>query len=209
MYEKNPKNIELKSFDIIENELKIKIEEKYAPIIKRVIHTTADFEYAELIEFHKNALESAKEALRKGGKIYADTSMIVSGVNKRALKRYNLEVVNYVHLPEIYEEAEKKGITRSMAGIEKAVAEGISIFAIGNAPTAIYKLGELMNESEKRPKLVIGVPVGFVGAAESKDELSKWDVPSIIIRGRKGGSPVAVAILNALFKIMESEDGRI
>lgn len=209
MYEKNPVNIETKSFEIIESELKSPLDPSYAPIIKRVIHTTADFEYAELLEFHNEALESAKTALRKGGRIYADTSMIVSGVNKRALKRYNLEVVNYVHEVEVYEKAKKEGITRSMAAIEKAVNEGITIFAIGNAPTAIYKLGELVESGCEMPKLIIGVPVGFVGAAESKDELSKWSVPSIITRGRKGGSPVAVAILNALFKIMELEDERI
>jgi precorrin-8X/cobalt-precorrin-8 methylmutase len=206
MYEKNPMRIEEKSFEIIENELERTLDPQIAPIVKRVIHTTADFEYADLIKFSNDFVEIAKKELRNGGKIYADTSMIVSGVNKSALKKYGLEIVNYVHEKSVYEVAKEKNITRSMAGIEKAVQEGISMYMVGNAPTAIYKIGELADENKLKPKWIIGVPVGFVGAAESKEELLNWDIPSAVIRGRKGGSPVAVAILNALFKIMRSED---
>jgi precorrin-8X/cobalt-precorrin-8 methylmutase len=206
MYEKNPMRIEEKSFEIIENELERTLDPQIAPIVKRVIHTTADFEYADLIKFSNDFVEIAKKELRNGGKIYADTSMIVSGVNKSALKKYGLEIVNYVHEKSVYEVAKEKNITRSMAGIEKAAQEGISMYMVGNAPTAIYKIGELADENKLKPKWIIGVPVGFVGAAESKEELLNWDIPSAVIRGRKGGSPVAVAILNALFKIMRSED---
>lgn len=206
MYEKNPMRIEEKSFEIIESELERTLDPQIAPIVKRVIHTTADFEYADLIKFSNDFVEIAKKELRNGGKIYADTSMIVSGVNKSALKKYGLEIVNYVHEKSVYEVAKEKNITRSMAGIEKAAQEGISMYMVGNAPTAIYKIGELADENKLKPKWIIGVPVGFVGAAESKEELLNWDIPSAVIRGRKGGSPVAVAILNALFKIMRSED---
>jgi precorrin-8X/cobalt-precorrin-8 methylmutase len=206
MYEKDPMRIEEKSFEIIENELERTLDPQIAPIVKRVIHTTADFEYADLIKFSNDFVEIAKKELRNGGKIYADTSMIVSGVNKSALKKYGLEIVNYVHEKSVYEVAKEKNITRSMAGIEKAAQEGISMYMVGNAPTAIYKIGELADENKLKPKWIIGVPVGFVGAAESKEELLNWDIPSAVIRGRKGGSPVAVAILNALFKIMRSED---
>lgn len=206
MYEKNPMKIEEKSFDIIESELKRELDPKSAPIIKRIIHTTADFEYADLIKFNKAFIDIAKEELRKGGKIYADTSMIVSGVNKKALERYGIEIVNYVHEESVYKASKEKNMTRSMAGIEMAAKEGIKMYMVGNAPTAIYKIGELIHTNKLDPKWIIGVPVGFVGAEESKEELLKWDIPSAVIRGRKGGSPVAVAILNALFKIMRSED---
>jgi len=200
-YVKNPKTIELGSFEIITKELKeknIDINEAYGPIIKRVIHTTADFEYAKLIKFHAKAVESGIAALQKGGTIYTDTHMIKAGLNSQ---RLGCSIVNYVHDDDVKAQAKDESITRSMAAIEKAVDENIKIFAIGNAPTALFKIIELIKKDIIHPDLIIGVPVGFVGAAESKEELMKLDVPWISIEGRKGGSPVAVSIINALYKM--------
>ncbi|MCH4888270.1 precorrin-8X methylmutase [Acidaminobacter sp. JC074] len=205
-YIKNPMMIEEKSFDIIGEEGKELLKDftkEELMIVKRIIHTTADFEYAKLTEIHPKAIEAAKKALRNGHHIYADTSMIMMGVNRRKLKEFDVSVLNYVHDEDVYETAEKEGITRSMAGIKKACKDDkVKIFAIGNAPTAIFQLKELIEAGYPKPDLIIGVPVGFVGADESKEILSDMDVPYIRVNGRKGGSPVAVAIINAIFKMI-------
>lgn len=205
-YIKNPVSIEDKSFEIIGEEAKemlSKYTEEELKIIKRVIHTTADFEYGEITEIHKDAIKVGKAALLSGCNIYADTSMIKTGVKRIKLKEFGVEILNYVHDEDVYEMAEKEGITRSMAGIKKAMLQDeIKIFAIGNAPTAIFQLKELIDAGYKKPDLIIGVPVGFVGAVESKEILDQIGVPYIRVNGRKGGSPVAVAIINALFKMI-------
>ena len=205
-YIKNPVSIEDKSFEIIGEEAKemlSKYTKEELMIIKRVIHTTADFEYGEITEIHKDAIEVGKAALLSGCNIYADTSMIKTGVKRSKLKEFKIEILNYVHDVDVYEMAEKEGITRSMAGIKKAMLQDeIKIFAIGNAPTAIFQLKELIDAGYKKPDLIIGVPVGFVGAEESKEILDQIGVPYIRVNGRKGGSPVAVAIINALFKMI-------
>lgn len=205
-YIKKPMAIETKSFEIIGEEgaeiLKDFTEEELM-IIKRIIHTTADFEYGEITEIHPKAIESAKTALLGGGQIYADTSMIMTGVQRRKLKALGVNVLNYVHDDDVYAVAEKEGITRSMAGIKKAMNDDhIKIFAIGNAPTAIFQLKELIDAGYPKPDLIIGVPVGFVGAVESKEILSEMNVPYIRVNGRKGGSTVAVAIINAILKMI-------
>jgi len=200
-YEKNPETIELGSFEIITKELKEKnivINEAYGPVIKRVIHTTADFEYGKLFKCHPDAMASGIAALKNGAKIYTDTNMIKSGLNSQ---RLGCEIVNYVHDADVKVKAKAESITRSMAAIEKAVNENIKIFAIGNAPTALFKIIELIKKDVIHPDLIIGVPVGFVGAAESKEELMKLNIPWISIKGRKGGSPVAVSIINGLYKM--------
>jgi len=200
-YEKNPNTIELSSFEIITKELKeknIQINELYGPIIKRVIHTTADFDYASLIKFHPLAVSKGIASLKKGAKIYTDTKMIQNGLNSEKL---GCEIVNYVHDGDVKSAALKKSITRSMAAIEKAIDEDIKIFVIGNAPTALFKINEYIKKGILKPDLIIGVPVGFVGAEASKDELMTLDTPWISIKGRKGGSPVAVSIINALYKM--------
>jgi len=200
MFEKNPESIEEKSFKIIGKELEadgVFLDEKEDSIIKRVIHTTADFEYAKLLKFHDKAIENGLNAIKRGEKIYCDTRMIQYGL---VSKRIGCELVNYVHDEDVYKMAKEKGITRSMAAIEKAVDEDIKIFAIGNAPTALYKIKEYIESGKLNPDLIIAVPVGFVGAAESKEEIMNMDVPYIATKGRKGGSPIAVAIINALFK---------
>lgn len=208
-YLNNPTGIENKSFEIIGNELidygDYTFDENEMLIVKRVIHTTADFEYADLIEFKNSPVNKALESLRNGCKIYVDTNMIKAGVNKRKLKEYNCELVNYVADNDVRAKAKEMGVTRSTVSMMKACKEDIKIFAIGNAPTALFTLMERMQDGEVNPDVIIGVPVGFVGAAESKKELLNIDAASISIQGRKGGSTVAVAILNALFYILNNE----
>ena len=202
-YINNPKEIEKRSFEIITEELGGKtFPPEIADIVKRVILTTADFEYADLIEFKNNAVESGLKALEAGKKIYADTSMIKVAVNRKALADHQLEIVNYVHDEDVAKAAKERGVTRSTVGMEKALDDdSVGIFAIGNAPTALYKLIEFIKEGKAKPDLIVGAPIGFVGAAESKealDELDALGVPYIRINGRKGGSPVVAAILNAM-----------
>lgn len=207
MYNKDPKNIEKTSFEIIHQEALeqgIIIEEKLQPIVYRVIHTTADFEYGRLLECHPDFLEIALQVMKNNPKIYTDTEMIIAGVNRPNAKRLGLELCNYVHEAEIYEIAEKEGITRSMAATQKAVRDGdIDIFACGNAPTSIFQLRDLKEQGEKMPKLIIGVPVGFVGASESKEVAKELGIPYIVVNGRKGGSTIASAIINALMKLVD------
>ncbi len=204
-YIKNPVRIEDRSFEIIGEEAKemlSKYNEEELMIIKRIIHTTADFEYGEITEISEGAIEAGKKALKEGANIYSDTSMIKYGVNRRR-KDFGVEILNFVHDEDVYATAKEEGITRSMAGIKKAVLDdSIRIFAIGNAPTALFKLKELIDNGYKKPDLIIGVPVGFVGAAESKEILTDMGVPYIRVNGRKGGSPVAVAIINAMLKMI-------
>ncbi|BEP28061.1 precorrin-8X methylmutase [Helicovermis profundi] len=199
-YIKNPMKIEERSFEIILSELgKHNFDEREIKIVQRVIHTTADFEYANLIEIHPKAIDILMDSLRNGNDIYADTKMVMAGTNKRILKEYNSKIYNLVHEESVFKIAKEKNITRSMAAIEIAAKDkNTSIYAIGNAPTAIYKLLELVKEKKANPSLVIGVPVGFVGAAESKEALKNSGIPYIIINGRKGGSPVAATIINAI-----------
>ncbi|MEW8955073.1 precorrin-8X methylmutase [Clostridium sp.] len=198
-YIKNPMAIEEKSFEIIGEEMAPhNFTEEELKIVKRVIHTTADFQYQELIKISEGAIGAGKEALLKGATIYTDTNMALSGINKRGLEKTQGRVICYVNLDETHKIAKERGITRSMAGVEKAVEDNVDIFVFGNAPTALFKLKELIEKGTAKPKLIIGVPVGFVGASESKKELESFNIPYITVTGRKGGSTVAAAIVNAL-----------
>lgn len=202
-YIKNPMGIEKRSFEIIGEELgDHNFFDEELLIVKRVIHTTADFEYKNLLDISEGAIEAGKEAFKKGAKLYTDTNMIVSGINKRALNSLNSEAKCYVNLEEVHKEAKEKGITRSMAGVERASIENVDIFVFGNAPTALFKLRELIEEGKANPKLIIAVPVGFVGAAESKVGLEDLNIPFIRVNGRKGGSTVATAIVNAIMYML-------
>lgn len=205
---KDPKLIEQGSFEIISRELGERgFGQIEGNIIKRIIHTTADFEYADITQLHPQAIEAGMRALSSGCKIYTDTQMIMSGINKRKLTELGGSIVNLVHEPETAKIAECEGITRSMAAMRMAaIDESIKIFAIGNAPTALFTLKSLIEEGIARPELIIGVPVGFVGAAESKDEIKRAGVPYIITSGRKGGSTVAAAIVNALLYSMPEQE---
>ncbi|WP_373078995.1 precorrin-8X methylmutase [Fusobacterium varium] len=211
-YIKVPQDIEKRSFEIIGEELGNKInkfDDTTLPVIKRVIHTTADFEYADLIEFMNDAINSGKEALKNGCKIYCDTNMIVNGASKMVLSKFNCEAYCLVADSEVAKEAKERGVTRSIVGMEKAAKDpSTKIFFIGNAPTALYQLKEMIERNEiERPALVVGVPVGFVGAAESKEAFKSLGIPYITINGRKGGSTVAVSILHGILYQMYQREG--
>lgn len=204
-YIKNPMMIESKSFEIIQGiideirpdyKFKNEIEEK---IIKRAIHTTADFEYLDILKISEEAVEKFVNGLKNKATIYTDTNMALSGINKRKLEALGCKYKCFVSDEEVAKLAKEKGITRSMAAVEVASREeGKKIFVLGNAPTALYKVIEMSNNGQLAVEAVVGVPVGFVGAEESKDELAKTDIPYIISKGRKGGSNLAAAIINAI-----------
>ncbi len=196
----NPMGIETDSMKIISGELShLNIPTELDAIIKRIVHTTADFEYAHLFESHPEAVKKAHKALQGSCKIYADTTMITAGVSKPSLAKLGCEMECFVHDEDVMAAAKLQGITRSICGINKAANDQeYKIFVIGNAPTALIRICELAEQGKINPDLVIGVPVGFVGAAESKQMLKESGIPYMIIRGRKGGSTVGVAILNAL-----------
>ena len=191
--------IEEKSFEIIGEEMGAhSFTDEELLIVKRAIHTTADFEYKDLVEISRDAIETGKKLFTEGATIYTDTNMALNGINKMALAKTNSKVICYVNEPEVHAEAKEKNITRSMAAVEKACADNVDIFVFGNAPTALFRLKELIKEGKANPKLIIAVPVGFVGAAESKENMDELNIPYIRVKGRKGGSTVAAAIVNAL-----------
>ncbi|WP_194190167.1 precorrin-8X methylmutase [Clostridium chrysemydis] len=198
-YIKNPGMIEEKSFEIIEIEMgDHSFNEEELKIVKRVIHTTADFEYANLLEMSEDFIDKAKEVLKNSPLLYTDTNMAKQGINKKALEKLNGSVECFVSLEEVYKIAKEKEITRSMAAVEKASKDGVNIYVFGNAPTALFKLREMILKDLVKPDLIIAVPVGFVGAKESKEGLEELNIPYITVRGRKGGSTVAASIVNAL-----------
>lgn len=197
-----PSDIEKESMRIIQEELKEMGKElsgEPAPIVMRVIHSTADFDYAETMSFSPGAVERGREAIRRGARIVTDTNMALAGVNKRVLAKWGGEALCYMADPEVAAEASARGITRAAVSMERAAAlEGETIFAVGNAPTALLALRELIDTKGFRPALIIGVPVGFVNVVNAKEQIMETDVPWIVNRGRKGGSGVAAAICNAL-----------
>ena len=192
--------IEKRSFEIIGEELgDVKLDALQEPLIKRVIHTTADFEYLESLCFSENVVLKLQEAIRSGACIVTDTQMAKSGINKKELLRYGGEVFCFMSDEDVAQEAKRNQSTRAVASMDKAAALGKDlIFAIGNAPTALVRLYELITEGKLSPALVVGVPVGFVNVVEAKELIMQADVPYIVARGRKGGSNVAAAICNAL-----------
>ena len=194
-----PEDIERRSFEIIESELPHPLDPELAPIIKRVIHTTADFDYADALYFSPSAVPIAHAALKNKTPIVTDTNMALAGVNKAALKQLNCEAYCYMADADVALAAKEKSSTRAAASMEKAARLYKSaIFAIGNAPTALVRLYEMIAEGRISPALVIGVPVGFVNVVQSKELIMKTNVPCIVAKGRKGGSNVAAAIVNAL-----------
>ena len=198
-----PSEIESRSFEIIESELPHPLDPELAPIIKRVIHATADFDYADTLCFSENALAAAFAALRAGEPIVTDTNMARSGVNKAALARLNTEALCFMADEDVALAAKKQGITRAAASVDKAARwPGRPVFAVGNAPTALIRLHELIREKRVAPSLIIGAPVGFVNVEPSKELIMQADVPFIVARGRKGGSGVAAAIVNALLYLL-------
>ena len=177
----------------------IELDPKNAPVIKRVIHTSADFDYAGNLVFSTDAVALGVKALEDGATIVTDTKMAYSGINKAALEKLGGKAVCFMSDPDVASAAREKGTTRAVASMEKAAQMGGDlIFAIGNAPTALIRLYEMIEEGTLSPRLIVGVPVGFVNVVESKELILATDVPSIVARGRKGGSNVAAAIINAL-----------
>ena len=203
-----PMEIEKESFRIITEELGDRpLDPEQAPILKRVIHTTADFDYADNLYFSPNAVALAKEAIRGGATVVTDTQMALSGINKKALARFGGEVKCFMSDEDVAAAARAQGVTRARISMDKGAALGENvIFAIGNAPTALIRLRELI-DSGYRPKLIIGVPVGFVNVVPSKELIIETDVPCIVARGRKGGSNVAASIVNALLYSLDPARG--
>lgn len=205
-YIQQPQAIEAKSFDIIGEIIReTRPEYRFASplheaIVKRVIHTTADFDWLDILWFSDDALERLCAALRRPSVIYTDTTMALSGINKTLLATFGGECRCYISDPRVVAQAKARGITRSMAAVDIAVTEeSEKIFVFGNAPTALFRL----LEHDVAVRGVVGVPVGFVGAAESKEALTHSHLPAIAALGRKGGSNVAAAIMNAMLYYLQ------
>ncbi|MDY8022524.1 precorrin-8X methylmutase [Paenibacillus polymyxa] len=195
-----PQEIEGKSFEMITEELgEHPFTAEQYPVVQRVIHASADFELGRSMVFHPKAIEAGIAAIRAGQQVVADVQMIQAGLSKDRIRQFGGDVHVYISDPDVMEEAKRLNTTRAIISMRKAIqaSEG-GIYAIGNAPTALLELIRLVKEGAAKPGLVIGMPVGFVSAAESKDELRKLDIPFITNIGRKGGSTIVVAALNAI-----------
>lgn len=197
-----PQDIEKRSFAIISKELEEKgivLPKEQELVTKRAIHTSADFDYAKTMTYSAHAVGIAKKLIQNGADIVTDTNMALAGVNKKELAKYGGEAHCFMAEEEVAKIAKERGVTRAAVSMEKAAQiEKPVIFAIGNAPTALIGLYEMIQSGKYRPAFIIGVPVGFVNVEAAKDLILKTDVPYIINRGRKGGSNIAAAICNAL-----------
>jgi len=202
----DPYEIEKRSMEIITKEIgDLNCRPEEGAVIKRIIHTTADFDFAQLVVISPDVVESAVSSLKRGVGVVTDVSMVKAGINKRVLTQLGGKVRTYIGDKDVALKAKKEGVTRSVLAMRKAVQDKKNrIFLIGNAPTALFELIRLVRDGLAEPDLIIGTPVGFVGAAEAKEELMKTEIPYITVRGRKGGSPVAAAAFNAiLYQIRE------
>ena len=210
MQTKKGQSIEDASMQMIEEEIgSHPYNEKEWPIVRRIIHSTADFDFANKnkIIFHKDAIESGINALKNGCSIVVDVNGVIGGLNKQNPKDFGNEIVCNISKPEIMELAKKAGKTRSQISMRAAQSDiDKGVVAIGNAPTALQEVIKMVKEGTVKPALIIGIPVGFICASESKEELSKLEeVPFITNLGRKGGSSSASAIINAIFKLIREE----
>lgn len=199
----DPREIEKRSFAIITEQLEGRDFGPNAPVVKRVVHTTADFDYLDSLVFSKNVLEKTISALKQGGfHVVTDTRMAEAGVNKRSLEKLGGSIHCFIDSAETVRAAKEAGTTRSAAAVDIAVSRvpvpAPLIFLVGNAPTALLRLHELILAQRCKPELIVGVPVGFVNVVESKEMILSLDLPMIVARGRKGGSNVAAAVFNAL-----------
>ena len=205
-----PQDIEKRSFAIISQELEEKgivLPKEQELVTKRAIHTSADFDYAKTMTYSDHAVEIAKRLIQNGADIVTDTNMALAGINKKELAKYGGEAHCFMAEEEVAKIAKERGVTRAAVSMEKAAQiEKPVIFAIGNAPTALIELYEMIKSGKYRPAFIIGVPVGFVNVEAAKDLILKTDVPYIINRGRKGGSNVAAAICNALLYELRDEN---
>lgn len=202
-----PEDIEKRSFEIIAGEINergVTLDPEKAPVIMRVIHTTADFDYLDNLKFSENAVDTALKALREGAYIVTDTNMALSGINKAALGRLGCEAHCFMADPDVAQAAKDKGVTRACASVEKAsrLKEKPLILVSGNAPTFLIRAKELMDSGELLPALVVAMPVGFVNVVQSKELIMESGTEYIAARGRKGGSNAAAAVVNALMYML-------
>lgn len=209
-----PMEIEEHSMATIDSEMKetsFSLEELV--VVKRVIHTTADFDYQDNLVFHNDAMKVALKVFRKGACIITDTQMAKSGINKTALRMLDCDVHCFMTDKDVAKDATRKGTTRAIVSIDKAVIFNRNkpiVFVIGNAPTALIRLRELYEKENFKPDLIIGVPVGFFNVVQSKERMLEIPIPSIIARGRKGGSNVAAAICNAImYQLYDRKTGKL
>lgn len=203
-----PEEIERESFRIIEEEFtaqtgrrKEDLDEREFAVVQRVIHATGDFSFAESLKFHANAIDAGLTAIRAGRNIYTDVNMVAAGIGRKFFSAAGGQLICRVGDEEVGRLAKERGQTRSETALALSCANNIGIVAVGNAPTALLAALDLIAKGELAPDLIVGVPVGFVNAAESKELLLQQDVPFITVVGRRGGSPVAAAIVNALLKM--------
>ena len=204
-----PMEIERRSFEIITQELgDRKLDPEFALVVKRVIHTTADFDYYENLCFSEHAVLRMMDAIRAGCDVITDTTMAQSGINKKLLAQFGGQARCFIGDADVAEEAKARGVTRSLVSMEKAARLNKPlIFAIGNAPTALFSICDLMRAGKLAPEMIIGVPVGFVNVVEAKEEVMRTAQNYIVARGRKGGSNVAAAIVNAvLYQLIQREE---
>lgn len=211
----SPADIERRSMEIIESELGSTdgLSETEKLIVKRVIHTTADFDYKQNMKFSENAVQKGLEALKNGAVIVTDTHMAESGISKPAMKTLGCRACCFMSDSDVAERAKRDGTTRAVASMDKAAElfghENV-IFAVGNAPTALIRLDELIRVGKIEPALIIGVPVGFVNVVQSKEIIMGGSAPYIVAAGRKGGSGVAAAICNALlYRLYDRKTGKV
>ena len=194
-----PMDIERRSMEIIESELSVALSDEIGPIVKRVIHTTADFSFAESLHFSESAVGRIRDMLRGGATVVTDTNMALAGINKAALRRLGIQARCFMADEDVAEEAKRRGVTRAAVSAEKMLQiEGDVLFVCGNAPTALMRLLELLDGEAPERLAVIGVPVGFVNVVEAKQRLWESGVTCVAALGRRGGSNVAAAIVNAL-----------
>ena len=204
-----PMEIERRSFEIITQELgERKIDPEFELVVKRVIHTTADFDYYDNLCFSEHAVLRMMDAIRAGCDVITDTTMAQSGINKKILAQFGGQARCFIGDEDVAREAKERGVTRSLVSMEKAARLGKPlIFAIGNAPTALFSICDLMRAEKLKPEMIIGVPVGFVNVVEAKEEVMRTAQNYIVARGRKGGSNVAAAIVNAvLYQLIQREE---
>ncbi len=203
---KNPMQIENRSFEIISDSLtRFNLTDDEKKIYSRIIHASGDVDYADIIRIHPAAIESTKSAIQAGANVFTDVEMVRTGINKRVLSRFGGQVFCRVSDDKIREQAEQENITRSMAAMRSFGTDlNGSIVAIGNAPTALFEVLNLV-ENGIKPAVIIGIPVGFVGAAESKQKLfEQTKIPFVTVLGTKGGSPIAVAVINAVLYLLDN-----
>ena len=205
----SPHEIEKRSFEIITEELNGRtFPEDQELVVKRCIHTSADFDYADNLCFSEHAVAKGSEAIREGACIVTDTQMARSGINKKVLARHGGEALCFMSDEDVAARAKETGSTRAAACMEKAAElDKKLIIAVGNAPTALVRLYELIGEGKIKPALIIGVPVGFVNVVQSKELIMQTNIPYIVARGRKGGSNIAACICNALLYMMDQDRG--